>query len=66
MIRPVQLDLLADQYTSYGQWPIGIAVASDGRIFASYTRGSDEFTVGIIVNKTAEAPYPSSGPVSLT
>lgn len=47
----------------YDQWPIGIAVASDGRIFASYTRGDYEYTVGIIVNKTAEEPYPSTGPI---
>ncbi|KAF2162025.1 hypothetical protein M409DRAFT_69272 [Zasmidium cellare ATCC 36951] len=45
----------------YDQWPIGIAVASDGRIFATYTRGDDEYTLGVIVNKTAEKPYPSAG-----
>lgn len=49
--------------SSYNQWPIGIAVASDGRIFASYTRGDYAYTVGVVVNKTAEEPYPSSGPV---
>lgn len=54
---------LEEVHYYYGQWPIGIAVASDGRLFASYTRGSQEYTVGIIVNKTAEAPYPTSGPV---
>ena len=43
----------------YDQWPIGIAVASDGRIFASYTRGSYRYTVGVVVNETAEKPYPS-------
>lgn len=48
---------------SYNQWPIGIAVASDGRIFATYTRGDYAYTVGVAVNKTAEEPYPPSGPV---
>ncbi|KAF2705902.1 hypothetical protein K504DRAFT_459989 [Pleomassaria siparia CBS 279.74] len=44
----------------YQQWPIGIAVSSTGRIFASYTRGNYTFTLGEAVNKTAEVPYPSS------
>lgn len=44
----------------YDQWPIGIAVASDGRIFATYTRGSYDYTLGVAVNKTAERPYPSA------
>lgn len=44
----------------YDQWPIGIAVASDSRIFATYTRGDYEYTLGVIVNKTAEIPYPSA------
>lgn len=48
-------------YNKY--WPIGISVASDGRLFASYTRGSYDYTLGVIVNKTAEAPFPTSGPV---
>lgn len=43
----------------YDQWPIGIAVASDGRIFTTYTRGSDRYTLGVVVNETAEEPYPS-------
>lgn len=43
----------------YDQWPIGIAVASDGRIFTSYTRGTYRYTLGVVVNKTAEEPYPS-------
>ncbi|KAK5175886.1 uncharacterized protein LTR77_001026 [Saxophila tyrrhenica] len=43
----------------YDQWPIGIAVASDGRIFTSYTRGTYRYTLGTVVNKTAERPYPS-------
>jgi hypothetical protein len=45
----------------YEQWPIGIAVSSTGRIFASYTRGDYTFTLGETVNKTAERPYPSAG-----
>jgi sugar lactone lactonase YvrE len=44
----------------YQQWPIGIAVSSQGRIFASYTRGNYSFTVGEAVNQTAEVPYPSA------
>ncbi|KAK5116534.1 hypothetical protein LTR85_009159 [Meristemomyces frigidus] len=44
----------------YDQWPIGIAVASDGRIFTTYTRGTDEYTLGVVVNETAEEPYPSA------
>ncbi|EMC96369.1 hypothetical protein BAUCODRAFT_33697 [Baudoinia panamericana UAMH 10762] len=43
-----------------GQWPIGIAVASDGRIFTSYTRGSYNYTLGVVTNLTAEAPYPNA------
>ena len=43
----------------YDQWPIGIAVASDDRIFVSYTRGSYRYTLGVAVNETAEEPYPS-------
>ncbi|KAI5359168.1 putative major royal jelly protein/protein yellow [Septoria linicola] len=44
----------------YDQWPIGIAVASDGRLFATYTRGDYDYTLGVIVNETAEEPYPSA------
>lgn len=43
----------------YDQWPIGIAVSKAGRIFACYTRGTYAYTLGEIVNQTAEAPYPS-------
>ncbi|KAI4768521.1 hypothetical protein E4T44_14437, partial [Aureobasidium sp. EXF-8845] len=43
----------------YDQWPIGLAVSSTGRFFVSYTRGDYEYTVGEVVNKTAERPYPS-------
>ena len=35
-------------------------MASDGRTFATYTRGEYEYTLGVIVNKTAERPYPSA------
>lgn len=41
----------------YDQWPIGLAISSTGRFFASYTRGSYEYTLGELVNKTAEQPY---------
>lgn len=44
----------------YSQWPIGLAISSTGRFFASYTRGNYTFTVGEAVNKTAEIPYPSA------
>ncbi|CAO2653551.1 Nn.00g029620.m01.CDS01 [Neocucurbitaria sp. VM-36] len=44
----------------YEQWPIGLAVSSKGRFFASYTRGNYAFTLGEAVNKTAELPYPSA------
>ncbi|KAL1305324.1 hypothetical protein AAFC00_002224 [Neodothiora populina] len=42
------------------QWPIGLAISSTGRFFVSYTRGDYEYTLGEVVNKTAERPYPSS------
>lgn len=44
----------------YDQWPIGLAVSSTGRFFVSYTRGDYEYTLGEVVNKTAEKPYPSA------
>lgn len=43
----------------YDQWPIGIAAASDGRIFTTYTRGDYRYTLGVVVNQTAEEAYPS-------
>ena len=43
----------------YDQWPIGLAVSSSGRIFTDYTRGSYPYTLGEVVNQTAEKPYPS-------
>lgn len=45
----------------YDQWPIGIAVASNGRLFASYTRGDYAYTLGVVTDETAEEPYPSAG-----
>lgn len=44
----------------YDQWPIGLAISSKGRFFASYTRGDYAYTVGEAVNKTAEKAYPSA------
>lgn len=44
----------------YSQWPIGLAISSAGRFFATYTRGSYAYTLGEVVNKTAEVPYPSA------
>ncbi|CZT05549.1 uncharacterized protein RCO7_08440 [Rhynchosporium graminicola] len=43
----------------YEQWPIGLAVSKQGRTFACYTRGTYAYTLGEIVNKTAERAYPS-------
>ncbi|KAK6071118.1 major royal jelly protein [Seiridium cupressi] len=43
----------------YDQWPIGVAVSKTGRIFACYTRGDYDYTLGEIVNTTAETAYPS-------
>jgi hypothetical protein len=43
----------------YDQWPIGVTVSKTGRIFACYTRGTYAYTLGEIVNLTAEAPYPN-------
>ena len=43
----------------YDQWPIGLAAASDGRIFVCYTRGTYAYTLGVTVNMTAEVAYPS-------
>lgn len=43
----------------YDQWPIGVAVSKTGRIFACYTRGDYEYTLGEIINTTAETPYPN-------
>ncbi|KAI1383731.1 major royal jelly protein-domain-containing protein [Hypoxylon trugodes] len=43
----------------YDQWPIGLAVSKTGRIFTCYTRGTYAYTLGEVVNETAEAAYPN-------
>jgi hypothetical protein len=43
----------------YDQWPIGLAVSRTGRIFTCYTRGSYAYTLGEVVNTTAEQAFPS-------
>ncbi|PBP24835.1 major royal jelly protein [Diplocarpon rosae] len=43
----------------YDQWPIGLAVSKSGRAFACYTRGTYAYTLGEILNQTAERAYPS-------
>lgn len=43
----------------YDQWPIGLAVSKTGRVFTCYTRGTYAYTLGEVVNQTAERPYPS-------
>lgn len=43
----------------YDQWPIGLATSKAGRTFVCYTRGSYAYTLGEVINKTAEAPFPS-------
>jgi sugar lactone lactonase YvrE len=51
---------LEEYHYYYDQWPIGLAISSTGRFFASYTRGNYAFTLGEAVNKTVETPYPSA------
>lgn len=41
------------------QWPIGLAVSKQGRIFVCYTRGTYAYTLGEVSNTTAEVPYPN-------
>ncbi|EDK38842.2 hypothetical protein PGUG_02940 [Meyerozyma guilliermondii ATCC 6260] len=43
----------------YDQWPIGLAVSKEGRTFVCYSRGNLTYTVGEVVNKTAEKPWPN-------
>lgn len=43
----------------YDQWPIGLAVSQKGRVFTCYTRGDYAYTLGEVVNLTAETAYPS-------
>lgn len=45
----------------YDQWPIGLAVSRTGRVFTCYTRGAYAYTLGEVVNQTAERAYPSQG-----
>lgn len=52
---------LEEYHYYYDQWPIGLAISSAGRFFASYTRGNYTYTLGEVVNKTVERPYPSAG-----
>ncbi|KAI9757573.1 MAG: hypothetical protein M4579_003385 [Chaenotheca gracillima] len=40
------------------QWPIGIAVSKQGRIFVCYT-GNPKYTLGEVSNLTGEVPYPN-------
>lgn len=42
----------------YDQWPIGLAISKQGRIFVCYTRGTYAYTLGEVTNTTAETPYP--------
>jgi sugar lactone lactonase YvrE len=51
---------LEEYHYYYDQWPIGLAISSQGRFFVSYTRGDYSFTLGEAVNKTSEIPYPSA------
>jgi len=46
----------------YDQWPIRLAMSKQGRVFACYTRGTYAYTLGEIVNQTAEQAYPSLAP----
>lgn len=43
----------------YYQWPIGLAVSKQGRVFACYARGTYAYTLGEIVNQTPEQAYSS-------
>ena len=43
----------------YDQWPIGLAISKTGRVFTCYTRGTYAYTLGEVVNTTAETAYPS-------
>ncbi|OTB03818.1 hypothetical protein M426DRAFT_169846 [Hypoxylon sp. CI-4A] len=48
-----------EYHSFYDQWPIGLAVSKTGRVFTCYTRGTYEYTLGEVVNETAEAAYPN-------
>ena len=43
----------------YDQWPIGLAVSKQGRIFVCHTRGTYAYTLGEVTNSTVETPYPN-------
>ena len=49
---------LEEVHYFYDQWPVGFAVSSTGRIFVSYYPGDYAYTLGEVVNATAERPYP--------
>lgn len=49
---------LEEVHYFYDQWPVGFAVSSKGRIFVSYYSGDYAYTLGEVVNATAERPYP--------
>lgn len=42
----------------YNYWPVGISVASSGKIFVSYPRGNESYTLGVVTNETAEQAWP--------
>lgn len=39
------------------QWPIGLAVSKQGRVFACYTEGTYAYTLGEIANQATERAY---------
>lgn len=43
----------------YENWSIGLAVVPGKQILACYTRGTYNYTLGLVTNLTAEEPYPS-------
>jgi hypothetical protein len=43
----------------YDQRPIGLAISNTGRVFTCYNRGSYAYTLGEVMNQTAERAYPS-------
>ncbi|KAI0397849.1 major royal jelly protein-domain-containing protein [Xylariaceae sp. FL0594] len=50
---------LEEYHYFFDQWPIGLAVSKTGRVFTCYTRGTYAYTLGEVVNKTAETAYPN-------
>ncbi|KAI2776301.1 major royal jelly protein-domain-containing protein [Daldinia loculata] len=51
--------LVEEYHYFYDQWPIGLAVSKNGRVFTCYTRGTYAYTLGEVVNETAEVAYPN-------